>query len=484
MEQGWNAQRPFEAGALAEPKKQRKLPPGVRMKQRAGGKVLYETKVKFPDETGKLTVARYAYGSTLEELAIAKADLLKKRRAAPRKRRQREDDPRRMTVRELAERWVDRHVAKLTESTDDYYRIALTYRIAPYLYDLKVADVTRRVVEDWMTDLLREPLRDDDGKVIYDTDGRPMPRHRARSINAGLATLKAMFGKAVDWGIVEANPCHRVRKLPEQTKAIRIYSPGEVERIVEAVYRYRAQRAIRPRGASAAQLPVRDATMVIVMAYCGLRLAEIAGLQLKHYDDGRERDADGNVVRDHELGWLLVEQQVELKTAKVKRMTKGKRYRRVPVLPTVRRALDWYLAAMPERTEDDFLFPSMQSTNPSRWSYLRHGKWRDNNYKPAAALAGFPNATPHELRHTFASVIIEHSRGNVSIIRLAEWMGHQGTSLIEERYGHVYGRVQAHQLHAVDASIFTTPIVADDAAAAAGAGSSPPLPDEDVAALG
>lgn len=442
--------------------KKRKLPAGVRMKQRPGGKVLYETKVKFPDETGKLTVARYAYGSTLEELAIAKAELLKKRRSAPRKRRHREDDPRRMTVAQLADRWMDRHVAKLSEQTDDYYRIALTYRVAPYLYDLKLSDVTRRVVEDWMTDLLREPLRDEAGAVVMGEDGRPVRRHGARSINAGLATLKAMFGKAVDWGIVEANPCHRVKKLDEQTKAIRIYEPGEVERIVEAVYRYRAERAIRPRGSSAAQLPVRDATMVIVMAYCGLRLAELAGLQLKHYDDGRERDARGKVLRDRQHGSLLIEQQVELKTAKVKRMTKGKRFRRVPVLPSVRRALDWYLEQMPERGEDAFLFPSMQSTNPSRWGYLKHGKWRDNNYRPAAILAGFPDATPHELRHTFASLMIEHSRGNVSTIRLADWMGHKGTTLIEERYGHVYDRVSAHMFHDVDASIFADRIDDED----------------------
>lgn len=464
--------------------RKRKLPPGVRAKHRPGGKVLYEAKVKFPDETGKLTIAKYAYGATLEELAIAKADLLKKRRSAPRKRRAREDDPRRMTVAQLADRWMDRHVAKLSESTDDYYRIALTYRIAPYLYDLKIADVTRRVVEDWMTDLLREPLRDPNGKVVMGEDGRPIKRHGARSINAGLATLKAMFGKAVDWGIVEANPCHRVRKLDEQTKAIRIYSPGEVERIVEAVYRFRGERAIRPRGSSAAQLPARDATMVVVLAFCGLRLAELAGLQVKHYDDGRTRDAAGNITGDREVGSLLVEQQVELKTAKVKRMTKGKRYRRVPVLPAVRRALDWYLAAMPERTEEDFLFPSMQSTNPSRWGYLRHGKWRDNNYKPAAILAGFPAATPHELRHTFASLMIEHSLGKVSTLRIAGWMGHKGTTLIEDRYGHVYDRVQSHTLHEVDASIFATPSAPDAAAEATDAGFAPRLLVEDVVELG
>lgn len=456
---------------MAKRRVPKSLPPGVRVKLLADGQPLYEAKVYFPDGQGG-RAARYAYAHTLEELAIAKADLLKQRRTAPRRKRVREDDPMRMTVAQLAERWVDRHVVKLADGTDDYYRIALTYRIAPYLYDRKIGALSRREVEEWMTDLLLEPLRDERGHIVCDEEGEVVRRHGPRSINAALSTLKAMYGKAVDWELVEVNPCQRVKMLDEHEKAIRIYEPGEVERIVKQIRKARAAQVHGGRGSMnrerAGRLAARDSTMVKVLAYCGLRLGELAGLQVKHYDDGRERDSDGKVIRDRGLGWLVVEQQVEGRTGKIK-ATKGKKSRRVPALRTVRNAIDEYLAEMPRREDDAYLFPSMQSPKPERWGYLKHGKWRDNIFSPAARDAGFPDAIPHELRHTFASLIIEHGQGKVSNLRLAGWMGHKGTRLIDERYGHIFDRVETEMLHDVDAAIFATPSVADDVAAGASA---------------
>lgn len=449
------------------------------MKLLVDGQPLYEAKVKFPDERGKLTVPRYCYGSTLEELSIAKAELLKTRKAAPKRRRARAaDDPMRMTIRELAERWMDRHVIKQAESTDDYYRIALTYRVAPYLYDRKVGELTRRDVEEWMTDLLLEPLRDAQGNIVHDENGDVVRRHGARSINAGLSTLKAMYGKAIDWEIVKANPCHRVKKLDEHKKAIRIYEPGEVQRIAGQFYEIRRRQSQvgrgQMRGARADHLAVRDATMTIVLGFCGVRLGELCGLQLQHYDDGRERDMHGNVIRDREVGWLIVEQQVNQRTGKIGPV-KGKRDRRVPLLRSVRDAIDWYIAALPDRGDDAFLFPAMWSNDLAKWGYLKHGKWRDNLFKMAATEAGFPKAIPHEMRHTFASLIIEYARGRVSTLRLAGWLGHADAGLVERLYGHIYARVEADLLSDVNTALFLSP---PDPDAVAGADAAPRSPLE------
>jgi integrase len=446
------------------PRKRRpaaKLPPGVRLKVLADGQPLYESKVKFPDAAGKLTVARYCYGSTLEELAIAKGELLKQRKAAPKRQRARRgEDPAKMTIRDLAERWMERHVIKQAESTDDYYRIALTYRVAPYLYDKKVGELTRRDVEEWMTDLLLEPLRDAQGNIVHDENGDVVKRHGARSINAGLAALKAMYGKAIDWEIVKSNPCQRVKKLDEHKKAIRIYEPGEVQRIAAQFYEIRRRQSQIGRGqmqgTRADRLAARDATMTIVLGFCGLRLGELCGLQFHHYDDGRERDMHGNIVRDREVGWLIVEQQVNQRTGKIGPV-KGKRDRRVPLLRSVRDAIDWYIAALPTREPDAFLFPAMWSSDPAKWGYLKHGKWRDNLFKQAAGEAGFPKAIPHEMRHTFASLIIEYARGRVSTLRLAGWLGHADAGLVERLYGHIYARVEADLLSDVNTALFFSP---------------------------
>jgi integrase len=69
--------------------------------------------------------------------------------------------------------------------------------------------------------------------------------------------------------------------------------------------------------------------------------------------------------------------------------------------------------------------------------------WRERVFKPGAAKAGFPKAKPHELRHTFASLMI--ARG-VTPLRLAKWMGHSDPMTTMRIYAHLFDRLEGDDL--------------------------------------
>lgn len=413
----------------------------ARKRQLKRGHV-WEGFVWFRESDGR-RYKRYAYGRTQAELAEAKAKLLKERRTAPRVRRAKEDDPTRWKLAQLGERWMAEHVCTLGEQTQAYYRNQLAKRVAPYLYEHVVGQLRKRDVAQWRAALI--------------ADGE----HSPRNINAATSTLKALYGWMLatweDVGI--ANPVAKLKPLDEHTRAIRIFEPGEVQRIAEQHALIRQGQATPRRGSMqtdrAQRLALRDATMTIVLAYCGLRIGELCGLERRHYDDGRERDNSGRIIRTAEVGWLTVEQQVLAASGKIA-PTKGKRTREVPILDSVRRAIDWYLEAMPDLPPDGPLFPAMLGHDPATWKPIGQNRWRGQHFKPAARKAGFTSAVPHDLRHTFASVMIERSRGRVTPVRLAKWMGHRDPTITMTTYAHLYDRVDAEIFRDIDAEIFLT----------------------------
>jgi len=281
---------------VTRPRRARELPKGVRARTLASGQVLYARRVYFPDGS-----QRDAHGHTLEELAIDYARLLKERTKASNVRRPKSEDPARLKIGELADMWMDEHVATLTPATDDYYRIALTYRVEPYLYDVVAYKLTRRMVGKWRKDLMKEQARDDHGGLLWNADGSPRHAHSNRSINAGTAALKAMFGWAIEnidgW---DHNPLARMKLLPEETRGVEIHTPSQVMQMCEQAWRLRMAQTTSGRGAMeigrAHRLATRDQTMILAMACLGVRMGELAGLRVRDYNDGRDHD-DGALLR-------------------------------------------------------------------------------------------------------------------------------------------------------------------------------------------
>ena len=80
------------------------------------------------------------------------------------------------------------------------------------------------------------------------------------------------------------------------------------------------------------------------------------------------------------------------------------------------------------------VFPSTKGTPMSS------DNLRKRNLKPDLARAGLPEFTLHELRHTFASIMLHEWRVSPSIVQ--EMLGHEDITMTMEIYGHLFPGAQ------------------------------------------
>jgi integrase len=160
----------------------------------------------------------------------------------------------------------------------------------------------------------------------------------------------------------------------------------------------------------------RDATLISVLAYSGLRPGEALALR---WDDVREKT-------------LLVERALSLGA---EADTKTTAHRTVRLLAPLRADLaEWRLASgRPAR--NSLVFPGQDG---HAWSEPAYQSWRRRAFKRAREVAGIVSTTPYALRHSFASLLLHEGR---SVIYVARQMGHDAR-LTLTRYGHVIDELE------------------------------------------
>lgn len=432
---------------------------------RANGTTFWEDKVYLPKPDGGY-LQRPVRASTRAEVTRKKAQLLEKRDRKPRAKQ----GAKPTTMPQLGERFIDQHVPRVEHATQEYWLTALRYRIAPYLYEdefgraRRIKDLTVDDLDQWVSRLIK--------------DG-----HTPRTINAALATLKTMLNKAIEWELVEVNRALAVKKLKEDQRRPRIYAPAEVFRMAGgAALRWTPAPDLGDgwERLDDVDLPTatRDRTMIVVKAFTGVRLGELLGLRWEDLED--------------EGRWLRVDRQVKQvlnpetgRRTYVQAATKGKRQRSVPVLEPVRLALEWWRAYQGNPTTG-WIFPNRLggTLQPTVWrgryfktacrnapATLTHehvrrlqrvGRGWVLDEKVSDEPSGFPAATPHELRHTFASLMI--ARG-VTPLRLSSWLGHSDVVTTMRTYAHLFDRVEDDIVAKVNADLFqATPVTLSDEA--------------------
>ncbi|GGZ10091.1 tyrosine-type recombinase/integrase [Streptomyces poonensis] len=269
------------------------------------------------------------------------------------------------------------------------------------------------------------------------------------------ANVSAVFGAAVDDGLIAKNPCRagsvRAPKLdPRKVK------PWTRDRVF----------AVR------SGLPEQYATMVDVGAGCGLRQGEIFGLAVD------EVDFVGGVVH-------VVRQVKLIGPNMVFAPPKGGKFRDVPLPDVVSHAL---AAHITRRPPTEITLPWKTPDGPPVTApllfYSRERKAMNRNYfnmylwKPALVTAGvIPERSQgerfsqsrehgmHALRHYYASVLLDAGE---NIKALAEYLGHSDPGFTLRTYTHLMPNSQDRARRAIDA-VFSV-----DADAGKGGSDSPP----------
>lgn len=240
-----------------------------------------------------------------------------------------------------------------------------------------------------------EPLRDlpvskVTPSVVQDwvdtLEGSPKTVRNAASI------LHSIMARAVRDKLDHSNPCEGI-DLPKVSAGQRRYlSAMQVE--------------------SLAQVSKR-ATLVHTLAYSGLRWGELAALQKRDIDPAKRRITVRRAVTEVSgtLHWGE---------------TKNREHRDVPIPSFL---ADQLRFAIKGKSPDELVFTA------ERGGVLRYRnarRWWDTAVKNAVAPDGL---TPHELRHTCASLAIR-SGANVKVV---QWMlGHASAALTLDRYEHLF----------------------------------------------
>lgn len=157
--------------------------------------------------------------------------------------------------------------------------------------------------------------------------------------------------------------------------------------------------------------------LVYVCCYGGLRIGEAAALQLRDVDWSR------NGVRVDE-GQTEVDDVICYETPKTRA---GNRF--VPVADAAVAELQSHVARFVGADPNERLFKSPTG------DVFRIRTWRRREWYPAVEKSGIERLTPHDMRHTAASIFISEG---ASPWMVASLLGHNDTRMVDKVYGHLF----------------------------------------------
>lgn len=294
--------------------------------------------------------------------------------------------------------WAPTHLPTLAPATAASYGALYDKHISPFLGHLKLIEITPEAIARWQADRLAENA----GRV---------------SIYKSMTVLGAILQRAVESERLARNAARLVRKARRPPRAeVRPLAPRTVE-----LMRAKSNH--------------RDATLISVLAYAGLRPQEALGL---HWRDVGERTLLVNAPKT------------------------GQR-RNVRLLEPLREDLDGWRESQGKPGDEALVFPGRDG---DRWAADAYKSWArkkpKGRKKPgeteragspgpfarAAIAASAPDATPYTLRHSFCSLLLHEGR---SVIYVARQLGHDA-ALTLNTYGHVIDELdEAPRIGAEDA---------------------------------
>ena len=183
------------------------------------------------------------------------------------------------------------------------------------------------------------------------------------------------------------------RKLVENAVVLGLKNPKMPKSVPKALTLAEAADALENIGALSDEpwVAKRDAALLTLLYACGLRLGEALSLT--------RRD------------------QVAARSGRLTVTGKGRKQRVVPVLPIVALAIDDYVAACPHRHDPLFLGVRGGPLNP---------RIVQDRLQRLRLLLGLPaSATPHALRHSFATHLLA---GGGDLRAIQELLGHTSLS--------------------------------------------------------
>jgi integrase len=340
--------------------------------------------VRWRDATGRMGWQTVA--------TLAEAKLLRAKMA------QVEQQPRRaptvsatITVADYFAEFLRVHGVSIKARTRAFYQDQLTRYIAPTLGPTRVRALTRGQVKRWLADLR----------------GRGLARDTVRN---AYAALHRMLNAAVEDELIGANPASTLGRALALLAA-----PKERTTRIKAMTREQLTRFLATMQGPTARPADRAAyPFFLTLARTGLRLGEAFALQPEDLD-------------------------LEAGTLRVERAFSGSRLETPKTAASIREVdLSPELAGVLHRLVGERRERCLEKGFTEPWLFLSSVGTRlrkENTERLMTRLirrAGLPHFTPHDLRHTFASLLLQRGE-NPKYVQ--QQLGHSSLALTTDLYG-------------------------------------------------
>ncbi|EKF23257.1 phage integrase family protein [Mycolicibacterium hassiacum DSM 44199] len=288
------------------------------------------------------------------------------------------------TFGEIAEKWFATKSHRKPK-TRAGYRELLDNIVLPRWGDVPVAKITYEDYLEWLGSL----------SAGGSQKGQPLSASRVTQAHQ---VAGAVLKYAVNTGKIRTNVAHKIKRsedLPPPQERERVYlSQQQLIRLAKAMGRYE--------------------TLTLVLGYCGIRFGEAAALRVRHV---RDQTLVIHSSATNVRGMGIVETS----------STKSHKPRIVPVPGPIWERL---MQELPE-SQDALVFPSYLG----RDRYLPIEEFRCALDRAKAEVGINPRMSPHDLRHTAASLAI---REGANVKALQRMLGHASAAITLDRYSHLF----------------------------------------------
>jgi integrase/recombinase XerC len=206
------------------------------------------------------------------------------------------------------------------------------------------------------------------------------------SIRRKLAAVRGLFRFLVREGVVTVNAARLVRTPKAPKRLPEVPSPEQVNTLLDGVAAGKLERPF----------PARDRAIFEFLYGCGLRVSELAGLNLQDID--------------RSAGWLLVR-------------GKGRKERQVPLPRQAAEALERYLTERPVVRDERAVFLNHNGHRLTRQGIGQIVKLY------STYVAGDPALHPHSFRHAYATHLLS---AGADLRAIQELLGHSRLSTTQK----------------------------------------------------
>ncbi|MBB2746931.1 UNVERIFIED_ORG: integrase/recombinase XerD [Microbispora rosea subsp. rosea] len=244
----------------------------------------------------------------------------------------------------------------------------------------------------------------------------------ASSAARAVSAVRGLHRFALREGVAGHDPAHEVRPPRQLRRLPKAITVAEVERLIAAC------------GPEDSPLALRNRALLEVLYGTGARISEAVGLAVDDVPTGPAHDQDHDHDGDQDQVWLR---------------GKGGRTRIVPLGRFARQALDAYLVrARPRLAAHGRGTPAL-FLNARGGRLTRQGAWEV--LQAAAERAGLSGVSPHMLRHSFATHLLD---GGADVRVVQELLGHASVTTTQvytlvtvDKLREVYAAAHPRALH-------------------------------------